>query len=437
MSINSEQLLAKFKSEFLDVGAAKPDRVSARALERNCMDIRNMEDYQLIQQMRDFYSQDGRRNPYFMPRQGRITDRLQVQGRDYISYSGYNYLGLSNEPRVIQAAQQALAQYGTHAGAARMVGGEIALHRQLEQTYAEAFGFEDCVASVGGYVVNVMTIGYLLGANDVVLMDEYMHNSGVMGGVMSQARRILFPHGDYDALERLLASNRTRYERAMIVVEGAYSMDGDLANLPRLLEIKRNHDAWLMVDEAHSLGVVGATGRGLCEYWQIDPREVDIIMGTLSKSFASCGGFLGGSKEMIGLLRHFAPGLLLYSTGLPPASAAAALESLRIMLQEPQRVQRLQQNARRFAELAQARGFHLSCRGESAVIPLILGDTQLALQLMSDLLEAGIIAHAVMYPVVARDKARLRFFLTSQHSEAQFVQTLDLVDQLMRRHQAC
>jgi 7-keto-8-aminopelargonate synthetase-like enzyme len=248
---------------------------------------------------------------------------------------------------------------------------------------------------------------------------------------MSNARRILFPHGDYAALERLLASNRSRYERAMILVEGAYSMDGDLADLPRLLEIKRRHHAWLMVDEAHSLGVVGATGRGLCEHWQVDPREVDIVMGTLSKSFASCGGFLGGSREMIDLLRHFAPGLLLYSTGLPPASAASAREAVRIMVQEPERVQRLQGNARRFVELARARGFHLGCQGESAVVPLILGDTELALQLMSDLLEAGIIAHAVMYPVVARDKARLRFFLTSEHTEAQFVQTLDLLRRLM------
>jgi 8-amino-7-oxononanoate synthase len=372
-----------------------------------------------------------------MPRQGRINDRLQVQGQDYISYSGYNYLGLSHDQRVIGAAQQALARYGTHAGAARMVGGEMELHRELEQTLAEAFGFEDCVASVGGYVVNVMTVGYLLGGKDLLLMDEYMHNSGVMGGVMSQARRILFPHGDYAALERLLAANRDRYQRTMILVEGAYSMDGDLADLPRLLELKRRYDAWLMVDEAHSLGVVGATGRGLCEHWGIDPGEVDLIMGTLSKSFASCGGFLGGSREMIDLLRHFAPGLLLYSTGLPPAGAAAALQALRIMLQEPQRVRRLQDNARRFVELAQARGFHLGCRGESAVVPLILGDTQLALQLMSDLLEAGIIAHAVMYPVVARDKARLRFFLTCDHSEAQFVQTLDLLRRLMPPQQAC
>jgi 8-amino-7-oxononanoate synthase len=437
MSINSEHLLAKFKSEFLDATITESTRLPSKALNPKFMDITSMEDYRLIQEMRAFYSQDGRRNPYFMPRGGKITDRMQVHGREYISFSGYNYLGLSNDERVIQAAQQAVAQYGTHSGAARMVGGEMELHQELEQTYAEAFGFEDCVVSVGGYVVNVMTIGYLLGSSDVVLMDEYMHNSGVMGGVMAHARRILFPHNDYEALERLLEVNRSRYERAMIVVEGAYSMDGDLANLPRLLEIKRKHNAWLMVDEAHSLGVVGDTGRGLCEHWNIDPREVDIIMGTLSKSFASCGGFLGGSKEMIDTLRHFAPGLLLYSTGLPPASAASALESVRIMLKEPERVQRLQRNARRFVELAQERGFHIGCKGESAVVPLMLGDTKLALDLMSDLLEAGIIAHAVMYPVVARDQARLRFFLTSQHSEAQFVQTLDLVRQLLQRHQAC
>jgi 7-keto-8-aminopelargonate synthetase-like enzyme len=183
MSSNTEQLLAKLKSEFLNSGETVTAEPTLAASKRQFMDLSAMEDMRTIQHMRAFYAEDGRRNPYFMPRQGRINDRLQVQGQDYISYSGYNYLGLSHDQRVIGAAQQALARYGTHAGAARMVGGEMELHRELEQTLAEAFGFEDCVASVGGYVVNVMTVGYLLGGKDLLLMDEYMHNSGVMGGV--------------------------------------------------------------------------------------------------------------------------------------------------------------------------------------------------------------------------------------------------------------
>ncbi|MCP5406985.1 MAG: aminotransferase class I/II-fold pyridoxal phosphate-dependent enzyme [Chromatiaceae bacterium] len=436
MSINTEALLTKFKADFLNDGRSESDAPEDVVFDPKAMDITATDDYRIIQEMREFYSREGRHNPYFLPRKGRISDRVSVQEREYISYSGYNYLGLSDDERVIHAAQKALDVYGTHAGAARMVGGEIALHQEMERTFADAFGFEECVASVGGYMVNVMTIGYLLGSGDVVFMDEYMHNSGMMGGVMAHARRVLFPHNDLAALERLLQQNRNRYSRAMILVEGAYSMDGDLADLPRLLDLKRKYRAWLMVDEAHSLGVVGATGRGVCEHWNVDPRDVDIIMGTLSKSFASCGGFIGGSREMIATMRHFAPGLLLYSTGLPPASTAAALEALRIMLQEPERVRKLQHNAHLFVQLARERGLEVGCSGASAVVPVMLGESSLALQLMSDLMESGIIAHAVMYPVVPRNKARLRFFLTSRHTEAQFVHTLDLLQKLMQRYQA-
>lgn len=435
MSINTDELLTKFKTNFLNAESSERSAPGGVAADSKAMDITATDDYRIIQEMRKFYSQEQRHNPYFLPRSGRVADSVCVQEREYISYSGYNYLGLSDDERVIAATQEAVAVYGTHAGAARMVGGEIALHREMEQTFADTFGFEDCVASVGGYMVNVMTIGYLLSAKDVVFMDEYMHNSGMMGGVMAHARRVLFPHNDLAALERLLQENRSRYSRAMILVEGAYSMDGDLADLPRLLELKRKYNAWLMVDEAHSLGVVGATGRGLCEHWNVDAREVDISMGTLSKSFASCGGFIGGSKALIDTMRHFAPGLLLYSTGLPPASTAAALEAVRIMVQEPERVDKLQHNARLFVQLARERGFEVGCSGASAVVPIMLGDSSLALQLMSDLMESGIIAHAVMYPVVPRNEARLRFFLTSQHSEAQFIHTLDLLQKLVQRHQ--
>ncbi|GJL65671.1 MAG: hypothetical protein NPIRA05_06420 [Nitrospirales bacterium] len=430
MNSSSEDLLAAFKKEFLGPSGVKKSS-KAESFDPLSMDVASMEDYQRILEMRTFYSREGMCNPYFMPRQGVISDRVQVEDCEYISYSGYNYLGLSDHPQVIESAKNALTQYGTHAGAARMVGGQMEIHQALERAYADAFGFDDCVMSVGGYAVNVMTVSYLLGANDLILMDELMHNSGVMGAVMSQARRIIFPHNDYRALGRLLKEHRMNYRRAMILVEGAYSMDGDLAHLPSLLALKRQHHAWLMVDEAHSLGVVGETGRGLCEHWGIPASEVDLIMGTLSKSFASCGGFIGGSQKMIDMLRHFAPGLLLYSTGLPPASAAAALEALNVMLTESARVQRLHRNIERFVALAKERGFDVGQAGLSAVVPIKLGDTMLALHLMSELLKVGIIVHAVMYPVVPKNEARLRFFLTAQHTEEQFVLTLNRLRELI------
>ena len=429
MSVAND-LLQEFKSEFLTTNNVK-NNVPATASQAS-MDLTETADYKLIEKIYEVYGKSGKSNPYFMPRSGMIGDKVVSHGKEYICYSGYNYLGLSNDARVIEAASAALTQYGTHAGAARMVGGEMEVHAQLESTLCSAFGFEDAVTTVGGYMTNVMAISYLMGNRDLIIMDEYMHNSGVMGAVASGARRIVFSHNDLDALERLLQENRDSYERAMIIVEGAYSMDGDLADLPRLVELKKRYNCWLMVDEAHSLGVVGKTGRGLCEHWDVAAREVDLIMGTLSKSFASCGGFLGGKKEIIELMRFFAPGVLLYSTGLPPASAAAADAAINVMLNEPWRVERLQHNVRLFSQLAKARHFDVGESGASAVVPIMLGDSALAVDLMSDLQQVGIIAHAVMYPVVPNDQARLRFFITSEHSEDEFTYTLDSLARIIK-----
>ena len=435
MSANAD-LLESFKSEFLDkkninkgTGSDK-DSIDA-------MDVTNNADYKIIEKIDDVYGREGMNNPYFMSRSGGLSNKVTNKGREFICYSGYNYLGLANDERVINAAKSSLDQYGTHAGAARMVGGEMEIHGELEQTLCDAFGFESCVTTVGGYMTNVTTIGYLMGKRDLIIMDEYMHNSGVMGAVMADSRRVVFPHNDFDALEVLLNENRGNYEKAMIVVEGAYSMDGDLADLPRLVELKKQHNCWLMVDEAHSFGVVGKSGRGLCEHWNVDAKQVDIIMGTLSKSFASCGGFLGGSEEMIRLLRFFAPGVLLYSTALPPASAAAANESIKVMLEESWRVENLQNNVKQFSRLAVERGFDIGESGASAVVPVMLGDSMLAVNLMSDLQQVGIIAHAVMYPVVPENEARLRFFITSEHTQEDFIYTLDSLQRILENTTAC
>ncbi len=429
MSVNAD-LLESFKSEFLGKKKINAGTGGDNA-NAHTMDVTNTADYKIIEKIDDVYGRKGMNNPYFMPRSSGLSNKVTSRGKEFICYSGYNYLGLANDERVINSAKCSLDQYGTHAGAARMVGGEMEIHTELEQTLCDAFGFESCVTTVGGYMTNVATIGYLMGKCDLIIMDEYMHNSGVMGAVMADSRRIVFPHNDFDALEALLSENRKNYEKAMIVVEGAYSMDGDLTDLPRLVELKEKHNCWLMVDEAHSFGVVGKSGRGLCEHWGIDARKVDIVMGTLSKSFASCGGFLGGSDEMIRLLRFFAPGVLLYSTALPPASAAAANAAIKVMLEEPWRVENLQKNVRQFSLLARERGFDTGGSGASAVVPVMLGDSMLAVHLMSDLQQVGIIAHAVMYPVVPENEARLRFFITSEHTQEDFIYTLDSLKRIL------
>jgi 8-amino-7-oxononanoate synthase len=400
----------------------------APAQEHAPLQVQDYPEHAMLGRIHSLYSKGSTlRNPYFLPRSGTVSSTLEIEQEEYVTFSNYNYLGLSNDERVKEAACAAIHQYGTHAGAARMVGGECELHRELELALADFTGFEAATVGVGGYSTNVSAVGYLLDKRDLILHDEYMHNSGVMGAVMSGARRIAFPHNDMGALKRLLSENRKQHRKTVILVEGAYSMDGDLVDLPSLIELKKEYGAWLMIDEAHSCGTVGATGRGVCEHFGVPTSEVELIVGTLSKSFASCGGFLAGSRELIELLHHFCPGLLLYSTGISPANTAAALAAVNIAKAEPERVQRLQHNARTFKRLAEAQG--LDCRTSVPgvpIVPLMIDDDK-ALHLMSSLLEQRFISHAVMHPVVPREAARLRCFISADHTEEMMARMLRLI----------
>lgn len=413
-------LLSQVKSKISNT--ARPQKV-----QRELLNIRDYAEFALMERLRNTYGESALRNPYFLPRTDTVSSTLKIADKEYVTFSNYNYLGLSNDPRVKKAACDAIERYGSHAGAARMVGGEIELHAELEAELADFTGFEAAAVSVGGYSTNVAALGYLLDKRDLILHDEYMHNSGVMGAVLSGARRLAFPHNNMTALRRLLVEHRDQHRKVLILVEGAYSMDGDLVNLPAVVALKKEFDAWLMVDEAHSCGTIGATGRGVCEHFGVPTADIDLMMGTLSKSFASCGGFLAGSKELIDLLRHFCPGLLLYSTGISPANTAAALAAVCLTRAEPERVQRLQDNARLFKQLSEARG--LDCRSALPgvpIVPLMIED-ETALHLMSMLLEHQFIAHAVMHPVVPREAARLRCFISADHSEAMMTAMLDLI----------
>lgn len=399
-----------------------------QGVKREPLNVKEYPESSLLEALRSRYS-DGTslRNPYFLARGGEVSGTLEIGGAEYVTFSNYNYLGFSHDARVKKAVCDAVERFGSHAGAARMVGGEIEIHAELEAELAKFTGFEATTVGVGGYSANVSAIGYLLDKRDLILHDEYMHNSGVMGAVMSGARRIAFPHNDMGALRRLLSEHRDQHRKTLILVEGAYSMDGDLVNLPAVVALKKEFGAWLMVDEAHSCGTTGATGRGVCEHFGVPTSDVDLMIGTLSKSFASCGGFLAGSKELIELLHHFCPGLLLYSTGISPANAAAALAAVKLASAEPERVTRLQNNARLFKHLAEQRG--LDCRTSLPgvpIVPLMIKDER-ALYLMSTLLEHKFIAHAVMHPVVPRDAARLRCFISADHNESMMTRMLDLL----------
>jgi 8-amino-7-oxononanoate synthase len=266
--------------------------------------------------------------PYFRSHQGLAGDTTRIGERDCISFSNYNYLGLSGHPALKAAVAAAIDRYGTSVSASRLAGGERPIHAELERALTQALDTEACVAFVSGYGTNVTTIAHLFGPRDLILHDALAHNSIQIGALLSGARRIAFRHNDWRRVDDLLRRHRRDFERVVVILEGIYSMDGDFPDLPRFVELRQRHKILLMVDEAHSFGVMGTHGYGLREHFGLAGSDVDIWMGTLSKSLASCGGYIAGCGALVLNLKFNAPGFV-FSVGLPPGNAAAALAALR------------------------------------------------------------------------------------------------------------
>ena len=357
-------------------------------------------------------------NPYFTVHEGTTRDTTRIDGRELISFASYNYIGMSGDPEVNASVVKAVNKYGTSVSASRLVSGEKDLHGRLEREIAEWIGVDASVVMVGGHATNETTIGHLVGPGDLIVHDSLSHNSIVQGAILSGARRRPFPHNDWQALESILAEVRASYRRILVVVEGVYSMDGDFPELPKFIDVKKRYKSWLMVDEAHSMGTMGKTGRGISEHFGINPRDVDIWMGTLSKSFGSCGGYIAGCQELIEYLRYTAPGFV-FSVGLSPPNAAASLASLKVLREHPERVATLQKRAALFLAEAKKRALNTGDSGQTAVIPVITGNSLHALLLSRKLFEKGINVQPILYPAVEESAARLRFFINSTHSEEQ------------------
>lgn len=363
-------------------------------------------------------------NPFFTPQEGLTNHLTTVQGRELINYATYNYLGMSGDPVVSQAAIDAIDRYGTSVSASRLLSGEKPIHRELETALAQLIGTEDCIVYVGGHATNVTTLGHLFGQNDLILHDALSHNSLLQGCLLSGATAIAFPHNDWDAADRILRDRRHRYRRVLIVIEGVYSTDGDIPNLPEFITVKQRHKAFLMVDEAHSIGVLGTHGRGIGEHFGVNPQDVDLWMGTLSKSFASCGGYIAGCHAVVEYLKYTAPGFV-YSVGISPPNAASVLAAIRVLKAEPSRVSQLHQRSALFLELAIAAGLNTGTSHDSPVIPIIVGDSLKSVQLSRNLSQRGINVPFMIYPSVPQNGARLRFFVTCQHTEEQIRYTVE------------
>lgn len=367
----------------------------------------------------------GIQNPFFRSTEGPDGRMTLIDGKACSNFAWCDYLGLSGHPDLVDASKAAIDRYGTSVSASRMVSGDTPLHRELETEIAETIGVEAALVFVSGHAANVSTIGTLMNDDDLIVHDEFVHNSAVVGMRLSGATTRSFRHNNLDALEKILREERGKYRNAMIVIEGLYSTEGDIPDLARVVELKERYGAWLMVDDAHGCGVLGKTGRGLSEHCEVPGRKVDIWMGTLSKAYAACGGYIAGNAELIDTLRYAAPGFV-FSVGLPPTMTAAALAALRVIKREPERVARLHANGAMFLQEAHARGFD-TCRAIGiGMLPIMVGASTRAAKAVTRLFERGINASLIMYPGVPMNAARLRFFLTSEHTAQEISNALDI-----------
>jgi 8-amino-7-oxononanoate synthase len=354
-------------------------------------------------------------DPFFRPVEGRAGTSAIIDGGQRLNFAWCDYLGFNQHAALSEAAAAANNQFGTCVSASRMVAGQTSWHDELETEIADFLAVESALLFVSGHAANVSTIATLMSEGDLVIHDEYVHNSAIVGTRLSGARAQPFQHNNLDVLEALLSDSRGRYRNALIIAEGLYSTEGDTPNLARLIEIKERYGAWLMIDDAHGLGVLGDNGRGAAEHCGVDPRRVDIWMGTLSKTLASCGGYIAGDSALIDILRYTAPGFV-YSVGLPPAMTATALAALRLLRAEPQRVARLHANGKLFLEEARKQGLDTASSAGLGMVPVIVGDMVKTAKVWHRIFSRDINPSLIIYPGVPVKSGRLRYFLTAEHS---------------------
>ncbi len=429
-----EQYIGKDAKSYVSVLREHPSAAPAAAgpISEECYDFRHFPEYRKLKQTMELLAAKGLTNPYFSVHESVTRDTTVIGGRRLVNFCSYNYLGMSGDPLVAQAAKEAVDRFGTSVSASRLVSGEKTIHRELESALAQWIGVEDAIVYVGGHATNESTIGHLFSSGDLILHDGLAHNSIVQGALLSGARRRPFPHNDWQELDSVLAEVRKDYRRVLVVIEGVYSMDGDYPELPKFIEVKQRHQSFLMIDEAHSMGTMGRCGRGLGEHFGVAPQDVDLWMGTLSKSFGSCGGFIAGCREVVEYLKYTSPGFV-YSVGIPPSNTAAALAALLLLQQQPQRVSQLQARSRLFLDLARQQGLNTGLSHDTPVVPVIIGNSLHALQLSHRLFERGINVQPILYPAVEEKASRLRFFISCCHSEEQIQQAVTATAEELRQ----
>ena len=349
--------------------------------------------------------------------------RVLVNGREMGMYASYSYLGLVGHPRINAAAKQAVDRYGTGTHGVRTLAGTLDLHQELEDTIARFKGAEAAITFTSGYVTNLSVIATLLGRGDFVISDKLNHASIVDGCLMSGAKFLRFHHNDMQGLEERLRQVPNGSAK-LVVADAVFSMDGDVIDFPHVVELCKKYNAWLMIDEAHSLGVLGKTGRGIEEHFNL-PGTIDIKMGTLSKTIPSIGGYVAGSNELISYLRH-STRAYIFSAALPPAQAAAAKAAFEVILDEPWRVEKINANGRQFIDGLHQRGFN-TLNTETAIVPVICGEDEVAYEMTRIAQHQDVFVLPVVSPAVPPGLARLRATVTAAHEPEEIEHAMDVI----------
>jgi len=361
------------------------------------------------------------------------TEQLPVcnfDGQEVINLSSNNYLGLTTHPQLKDRAVRAVEEFGVGSGAVRSIAGTMALHMELEEKIAKFKQVEAAVVFQSGFTANAGTVQAILGREDVIVSDELNHASIIDGCRLSRAEIKVFPHKDVEACEQILREIQDRKCRKLLITDGVFSMDGDIAPLPELVELAEKYGCIMMIDDAHSSGVLGRNGRGTVDHFNLHGR-VDVQVGTLSKAIGALGGYVCSNRDTIEYLYHRARPFL-FSTSHPPSVAATCIAALEVLEQEPELIQQLWSNTEFFKEGLKKLGFNTGM-SETPITPVIVGDAALAHQFSRELFQAGVFAQGIGYPTVPHGKARVRTIVTATHTREELSQALEIMEKVAKK----
>ncbi|HAH32726.1 MAG TPA: 8-amino-7-oxononanoate synthase [Elusimicrobia bacterium] len=368
--------------------------------------------------------------PYFKEMASEQAPEVEIEGKKFIMFGSNNYLGLANDPRMKQAAIDAVKKFGTGMAGSRFLNGNTVLHTELENRLAAFKGREAALIYSTGYQMNLGVVSALVGKGDVAVVDKLDHASIFDGCKLSNGEIRRFRHNNVQDLERVLKDVGPKRGR-LVIVDGVFSMEGDIAPIPEIAKVCKKYGARFMVDDAHATGVLGKTGRGTCEYFGLEHGEVDLVVGTCSKSFASIGGFVVGAKDVLHYIQHISRSMM-FSAALPPSSTASIIKAIDIIETEPERIKHLWDNSKYLLERFKALGFNTG-ETKTPIIPIIIGDDIKTFSLWKALYENGLFTNPVISPAVPPKRSLIRVAVTATHTRAQLDRALNIFEDCAKK----